>query len=191
MKRAVFFDRDGTLNQEIGYVSDPERIRLLPHAPEAVQAVREAGWLTIIVTNQGGVGRGLMTETQVQAVNRRVVELLGQHGVVMDGVYYCPHHPEGQIAEYRLVCECRKPSPGMLRQAAADHGIALVHSVVVGDKISDVQLAQAVGARGVLVRTGFGEAEWARAKAMGIQPDAVVSDVGEAVAWILGRDTQR
>ncbi len=166
-------------------MSDPRRIRLLPGAPEAVQAVREAGMYAVIITNQGGVGRGLMSEEDVQAVNARVVELLKVHGAEIDALYYCPHHPEGQVEAYRVVCECRKPAPGLLHRAADELPIDLERSFVIGDKLTDVRLAHAVGGKGILVRTGFGNAELESAHAEGLRIDYVADDVYDAVTWIL------
>lgn len=185
MRRAVFFDRDGTLNEEVGYVGEPERIRLLPGAPEAVRAANAAGFEAVVITNQSGIARGLLTEDQVRAVNERVVQLLAAHGARVDALYYCPHHPEGKVAPFNTACECRKPGAGLLKQAAEGRGIDLRRSFVVGDKVSDVGMAVAVGAKGVLVRTGYGNAELPKLKEKGIPVAHVADGVNEAVQWIL------
>ncbi len=185
LRPAVFFDRDGNLNEEIGYAGDPDRIRLLPGAAEAVRAVREAGMPAVVISNQSGIARGLLTVEQVETVNARVLGLLAAEGAAVDALYYCPHHPEGEIAAYAIACECRKPAPGLLQRAAAEHGIDLPASYVVGDKVSDVQLAHAVGGRGVLVQTGYGPREREKAVAQGVKIDHVANDVLDAVRWIL------
>jgi D-glycero-D-manno-heptose 1,7-bisphosphate phosphatase len=185
LRRAVFFDRDGTLNEEIGYVGDPSRIRLLPGAPEAVGAVNRAGFDAIVVTNQSGIARGLLTVDAVQSVNQRVLELLELHGSQVDAVYYCPHHPEGTVEAYRALCDCRKPAPGMLRQAAKDRGLTLDASYVIGDKACDVGLAVAVGAKGILVKTGYGNSEVAKIRERGYTVAFMADNVLEAVQWIL------
>lgn len=187
MRRAVFFDRDGTLNEEIGYVSDPDRIRLLPGAVEAVMAVRAAGMAAVIVTNQGGVGRGLMNEDQVRKVNARVIERLAEQGAVIDAVYYCPHHPKGTVQGYIYICACRKPAPGMVKLAAEDLDLDLPASFVIGDKTSDIELAWNAGARGILVQTGFGADEAALASERRIPLAYTAANVLDAVKWILAQ----
>lgn len=182
---AVFLDRDGNLNEEVGYLGDPARVRLLPGAGPAVRAVREAGMHAVIITNQSGIARGLIQDSEVRAVNQRVVKLLAEQGAEVDGVYYCPHHPEGAVAQYRVVCACRKPAPGLLHQAAEDLGVALEKSFVIGDKLSDVALAHAVGARGILVRTGFGNEQLLTDSPDVLAIDYVADDVLAAVQWIL------
>ena len=191
MKRAIFFDRDGTLNEEVGYISDPAQIRLLPGAAEAVRSTQAAGWLAIVVSNQAGVGRGLMTEAQVQAVNARFEALLAAGEARLDALYYCPHHPQGANEAYRVVCDCRKPAPGLLTRAAAKFSIDLSKSYVVGDKTTDVQLAQNAGAGGILVRTGFGADQLLEAQREGLTPLYVAGGVREAVEWIFAREQAR
>lgn len=185
MRRAVFFDRDGTLNEEVGYVGEPERIRLLPGAPEAVTLVNRAGLAAVVITNQSGIARGLLSEEQVTSVNDRVLELLNLHGARVDGLYLCPHHPEGKVAPFAVACECRKPAPGLLKQAASALELDLPGSFVVGDKASDVALAVAVGAKGILVRTGYGNAELQKIEQRGIPVAYVADGVLEAAQWIL------
>jgi D-glycero-D-manno-heptose 1,7-bisphosphate phosphatase len=187
MKPAVFFDRDGTLNEEIGYLGDPARVRLLAGAPEAVAAARSAGFATVIITNQSGIARGLLTEAQVQAVNARVVANLKLHHAEIDAVYYCPHHPEGTVEAFRGRCDCRKPAPGLLKRAAVECGLDLAASYVIGDKASDVGLAAQAGAKGLLVRTGYGNAEIEKLAARGYQAAYVADGVFDAVQWILSR----
>lgn len=185
MKPAIFFDRDGTLNEEIGYVNDPARIRLLPGAPEAVAAARNAGFMTVIISNQSGIARGLITDEQAQAVNRRVCDLLQDFGSRIDGVFYCPHNPKGIVLEFSIVCECRKPQPGLLRQAEAALGINLRKSFVIGDKATDVEAAIGVGATGILVRTGFGNDEAEEIARRKIAVAYIADGVQQAVEWII------
>lgn len=185
MRRAVFFDRDGTLNEEVGYVGEPGRIRLLPGAPEAVTLVNRAGLAAVVITNQSGIARGMLTETQVEAVNARVLELLNVHGAQVDGLYYCPHHPEGKVSAHAVTCDCRKPAPGLLNQAAAALELDLPNSFVIGDKASDVGLAAAVGAKGILVRTGYGNAELLKIEQRGIPVAYIADGVLDAAQWIL------
>jgi len=186
LRRAVFFDRDGTLNQEVGYVNHPSRLQVYPRAGEAVRLVNEAGWLAIVVTNQSGVARGLFTEALVQKTHRTLARRIAEAGAWLDGIYYCPHHPLALHQSYRADCACRKPSPGMLLEAAARFGIDLKRSFVIGDRHLDMQMAHQVGATAVLVLTGYGRGEWEyQRSAWQRQPDHVARDVREAARWIL------
>ena len=156
MRPAVFLDRDGTLIEERGYLSRLEEISLFEDAPDALRLLRDAGFALVLVTNQAGVARGLFDEAFVQEAHRHLAGLLANEGIVLDGYYYCPHHPDGVVPAYTRTCRCRKPGPGMVEQAAADLDIAVDASFVVGDKWLDVELARNAGARGLLVRTGYG-----------------------------------
>ncbi len=185
---AVFIDRDGTLTQEVGYVNHPERLRLLPRSAQAVRRLNEAGIAAVVVTNQAGVARGYFSEEVLAAVNAALVAQLKDAGAFLDGIYVCLHHPTEGVPPYRVVCDCRKPKPGLLQRAAADHGLDLARSTLVGDKASDLVAARAAGARGVLVLTGYGLGEWAyRRHRFGAAPDHVAEDLLEAVEWTLAR----
>jgi D-glycero-D-manno-heptose 1,7-bisphosphate phosphatase len=185
-RRAVFFDRDGTLNEEVGYVNHLERFLLFPFAGSAVRAVNEAGLLAIVVTNQSGVARGLFSESLVEQIHRRLSRNIRGEGGKLDGIYYCPHHPQARVGKYRAECACRKPSPGMLEQAAEKFGINLAKSFVVGDRYVDVVMARRAGAQSVLVLTGYGQGEWEYQRgSWQEQPDHVAANVYEAVRWIL------
>lgn len=157
--RAVFLDRDGTINEEKGYLFRTEEFAFIPGAPEAIRLLKEAGFLIIVVTNQSGVGRGYYDEAAVDAIHRHLDGELAALGTGVDGYYFCPHHPEHGIGRYRVECECRKPLPGMLLQAAADHGIDLSRSYMIGDKLVDVTTGIKAGCRPLLIRTGYGAAE--------------------------------
>jgi len=151
---AVFLDRDGTLVEELPYLHDPERLALMPGAAAALSALARAGFALVLVTNQAGVARGLYGEDAVERVHRRLGELLAAGGVALDGVYYCPHHPDGRVAAYARACRCRKPAPGMLEAAAGDLGLDLTASYLVGNDPVDVGAARAAGAAPVFVTTG-------------------------------------
>ena len=183
---AVFLDRDGTLTDEVGYVNHPSRLRLLPRSGAAVRRLNQAGIAVVVVTNQAGIARGYFSPEVLAAVNASLVSQLKDEGAHLDGVYVCPHHPtEGEVP-YRLVCECRKPKPGLLLRAASDLGLDLGRSTLVGDKGSDLVAARAVGARGVLVLTGYGLGEWEyRRSALPIQPDHVADDLLGAAEWVV------
>lgn len=183
---AVFLDRDGTISEEIGYITDPSRFRLLPGAAAAVRRLNLAGIPAILASNQSGPARGYYGEDTVRAVLAEMRRQLAAEGARLDAVYYCPHLPGGTVREYAEDCDCRKPRPGMLRRAAAEHGLDLARSFMVGDKDSDVAAARRAGCRAVLVLTGYGREEWAdRDRWREITPDYVAEDLAEAVDWIL------
>jgi D-glycero-D-manno-heptose 1,7-bisphosphate phosphatase len=154
MRRAAFLDRDGTIIEERHFLADPADVRLLPGAAAALRDLAEAGFLLVLVTNQSGIARGLFTPDDFAAVQQRLVALLAAEGVALDGMFHCPHHPD-----FTGPCDCRKPGLGMYRQAADRLGVDLATSVYIGDRISDVLPAVAIGGRGILVRTGYGRRE--------------------------------
>jgi D-glycero-D-manno-heptose 1,7-bisphosphate phosphatase len=184
MRRAVFLDRDGTIIEDDGYISDLGRIHLFPWSPEAINRLRAAGFLIIVVTNQAGVARGYFEERFLVEAHRHLDALLASQGARIDAYYYCPHHPDGVVAAYTRTCDCRKPAPGMIERAAADRDIDVAASFVVGDKWLDIELAQRAGAAGVLVRTGYGQSAEAERPA-GIHPVPVVDTLLDAAVWIL------
>ena len=183
---AVFIDRDGTLTEEMGYVNHPRRVRLLPRSAEAIRRLNHAGIPAVVVTNQAGVARGYFSEDVLHAVNGAVVALLKEAGAHLDGVYVCPHHPSVGEPPFRLDCDCRKPKPGLLHRAAAELSLDLARSTMIGDKPSDLVPARAVGARSVLVLTGYGLGEWEYRRAgFPVEPDHVAEDLLDAVDWVL------
>ncbi len=159
LNAGLFLDRDGTINVERGYLSDPDEVELLPGAAQAIRAANEFGLPVIIITNQAGVARGYHSEADVNSVNERLKELLKGEGARIDALYYCPHHPEVGNPPYRIVCTCRKPRTGMLKMAERSHGINLATSFVVGDKCSDIETGKNAGCGTVLVLTGYGRTE--------------------------------
>ena len=183
---AVFIDRDGTLTDEVGYVNHPARLRLLPRSAEAVRRLNAAGVAAVVATNQAGLARGYFSKDVLEAVHERLVDLLAREGARLDGLYVCPHHPTEGEPPFRADCDCRKPRPGLLLRAAADLDLDLGASVVVGDKPSDLAVARPVGARGVLVLTGYGLGEWEyRREHFSVQPHHVAGDLLDAVEWAL------
>jgi len=186
MKPAVFLDRDGTLIEEVGYLDRLDRLMFFPWSIDAVRLLNRAGYLVVVVTNQAGVARGFFEESFLGEAHRHIDATMAAGDARIDGYYYCPHHPEASVAAYRQMCNCRKPSPGMLRQAEQDLGIDLHRSFVIGDRWHDVQLAQTVGATGILVRTGYGQTEERRPKE-NVRAAAVVDNLIEAVGWMLRR----
>lgn len=158
MNKAFFLDRDGVLIEEEHYLSDPAKARLCPGAADAIRMMRAHGYKVIVVSNQAGIAKGYFTMKELKAVEARIDELLAAEGLALDGVYYCPHHPQGVVPEYRLACSCRKPEPGMLLSAAKDHEIDLAASVMIGDRVSDLKAGLNAGCKAVaLVHTGYGK----------------------------------
>lgn len=161
MKRAVFLDKDGTLIDDVPYNVDPARLRLARHAGPALRLMQQMGYRLIVVSNQSGVARGLFSEAALPPLFSALQDMLALEGVALDGWYWCPHHPQGMAAGYAIECGCRKPLPGMLRQAARDHGIGLAQSWMVGDILNDVEAGRRAGCRTVLIDNG-NETEWLR-----------------------------
>lgn len=184
---AAFLDRDGTIIEDVGYLADPAGIRLIPGALEALRLLRGAGYRLILVTNQAGVARGLMTEADVRRVNARLLEILAAEGIDFEAVHYCPHHPEHGPPEYRRECDCRKPGPGMVRRAAAELGLDPARSVIIGDHLSDAGVAAGFpGMRGILLLTGHGPGQQEKLERGEAEPpDHVAADILAAVRWLL------
>lgn len=174
-RRFVLLDRDGTVNVEVDYLSDPDKLALYPGVGAALRRLQGQGFGLVVVTNQSGIARRRFDLAALDRVHVRLREILAEEGVTLDGIYYCPHAPEDG-------CDCRKPLPGMVEQAVADHDFDPERSFLVGDKRLDVLMAQAVGATGILVRTGYG----AQTEADGKVPPGivVVDDLTAAAAFI-------
>jgi len=181
--KAVFLDRDGTLIVERGYITVPEGVELMPGAAAAVTRLREAGWKVFVVTNQGAVAKGLITEEELGLIHFRMVALLAEAGAEIDGVYYCPHHPDGDQLQYSVECDCRKPRPGMLERASSEHDVDLARSVMIGDTLRDLEAGRAAGAKAVLVLTGKGAAT----AELDHGADHVAPDLAGAVRWLLAQ----
>lgn len=184
LRPAVFLDRDGTLNEEVGYLHRVADFRWIPGAPEAVRRLNDAGLPVLVVTNQAGVARGLYTEADVDHLHAYMTAELARHGAHVDAFYFSPYHPEGIVERYRRASPCRKPGTALFEQAVAEWHVDAARSFVVGDKTTDLAPGRALGMRTVLVETGYGRAERERAQA-----DFVAADVGEAVARILAQPT--
>jgi D,D-heptose 1,7-bisphosphate phosphatase len=201
---AVFLDRDGTINEEVGYMDRLEKLKLIPVAAEAIRLINASGMKAVIVTNQSGVARGLFDESFVDAVHIRLREMLRTEGAFLDGIYFCPHHPTEGRERYLMTCDCRKPAPGLLLQAAADLQLETVRSYMVGDTLKDIEAGIRAGARGVLVRTGYGsesadtlhlsetsgrvipgEREHPHTEPVLFRPVHIAADILAAVNWIV------
>jgi D-glycero-D-manno-heptose 1,7-bisphosphate phosphatase len=184
MKAAVFLDRDGTLIEEVGYLTRVEQIAFYPWTVDAIRALNLAGLAVVVITNQSGVARGYLTEDAVVEAHRTIGAYVAGGGARIDAFYYCPHHPNGTIAAYAVSCDCRKPASGLIDRAVRDLELDPARSFVVGDKWLDVGAARAAGARAVLVRTGGGAVEEANPRP-GLAADAIVDNLAQAASWIL------
>lgn len=189
MNRAVFLDRDGIINEDVDLLVDATDIRILAGVPQALRGLKEAGYRLIVISNQTVVARGLATEEDVRAINAQVQRVLEQAGGPhLDGYYFCPHHPRATLPAYRITCECRKPRPGLLLQAAVEHVLDLSNSFMAGDRVTDIIAGAMTGCRTVLVRTGRDQAapiETIEPLDSSIEPDYVCADLQQAARWIL------
>lgn len=174
---AVFVDRDDTLAPNVPYCSHPDDFELFDGVPEAIAQLNEAELPVIVITNQSGVARGYFTEQTLSEIHAKLERLLAEHDAHVDAIYHCPHHPDDG-------CSCRKPEPGMLLQAAEEHGIDLTESVMVGDRLHDVAIARKVGALAVRIDQGKPDPEAAE---LDVEADLTVRHLGEAVGWIIER----
>jgi D-glycero-D-manno-heptose 1,7-bisphosphate phosphatase len=183
---AVFIDRDGTLNEEVGYVNHITRFHLYPWSAAAIRLLKLAGFKTFVITNQAGVARGYFKEELIGQVHERMRAELASQGAELDGVYYCPHHPTAGEPPYRQICECRKPKPGLIQQAALQHGLDFERSFMIGDRYSDVVLAHNAKVRSIFVLSGYGMGEYEyQRQNWAIQPGWIARDLLEAARWIL------
>lgn len=185
-KPAVFIDRDGTMTVEGGYINHPSRLELIPTTAAGIRLCNENGILAVVATNQAGVARGYFTEDLIHVVHNRMKDLLKEQSAYLDGVYYCPHHPHEGKPPYRAECNCRKPLPGMIEQAAKELPVDLSRSYMVGDKISDSEFGHRLGLRTVMVMTGYGRGEYEyQRQDWKDTPDFIAENLEEAVQWII------
>ncbi len=188
-KFVVWLDRDGTIVDDPGYLSDPAALVLLPNVGEALRRLAAAGGLLVLVTNQSGIARGFVDRETVDHIHGRLQEMLAADGAALDHIEICPHWPSETLPDGELACDCRKPHPGMVLRARVELGLEgrSVPEFVVGDKRSDLELARTIGAHSILVRTGDGAKAEGELTAHSSEADVVVDDLGAAVEWILER----
>jgi len=184
--KAVFLDRDGTISVEIGYIDNVELFKLYPESVEALASLKAMGYKLVVISNQSGVAQGFFPESRVRMIHDKMMSLLKENGVVLDGVYYCPHLPNGKIPEYAKECECRKPNIGMIKRAEKELKIDLRHSLLIGDKLSDIACGRNAGLKTILVRTGYGKEteQQLRGLSEAEKPEVIVETLREAVEWI-------
>ncbi len=186
MNKAVFLDKDGTLIHNIPYNTDPALIRLVDRTGEGLKLLKKAGYLLIVISNQSGVALGYFPEEDLDDVMTKLREELYTHGVTLDGLYFCPHHPDGTVKEYAVTCDCRKPRPGMILKAAKNFNIDLSQSWMIGDILHDVEAGNNAGCNTILINNG-NETEWKITPDR--QPTEVAGDILEAAQKILAYQT--
>jgi D,D-heptose 1,7-bisphosphate phosphatase len=194
---AVFLDRDGTINDEVGYLDRLDKLSIFPEAFDAIRRINQSGMKAVVISNQSGVARGYFDEAFVETVHERIQALLKEQGARIDRFYFCPHHPTEGIGIYRRACACRKPDAGLFLQAAQEMDIDLARSYMVGDMPKDIEAAGKAGVKGILVRTGYGGDPFRGLKngttvaqnSFPVQPDYIAGNILDAVTWIM-RDRQ-
>lgn len=188
-KPAVFIDRDGTINEQLGYINHLSRFVILPGVSEAVRLLNKNDWWAIIVSNQGGVARGYYPVELVDEIHAFLKSSLKEQGATIDGIFFCPHHPAGVLPEYSSECNCRKPETGLIDKACEVFDIDMSSSYVVGDRHVDIELASRLNLKGVLVKTGYGlgEMEYIIPQKR-LKPHHVAEDLLDAVKWILNEE---
>jgi D-glycero-D-manno-heptose 1,7-bisphosphate phosphatase len=182
MRKAIFLDKDGTLIENVHYNVNPDRIRLLPYAAEALSSLQKNNFMLIVISNQSGVALGYFTEAALLTVNKRIRQLLEQGSVSLEAFYYCTHHTSGTVPLYAKKCNCRKPAPGMLIQASRDYDIDLRKSWMIGDILDDVEAGNRAGCKTILIDNG-NETEW-RISSDRI-PDFIAKDLKHAAQFII------
>lgn len=186
---AIFLDRDGTINEEVGYIESLDKLVIIPAAFEAIRLINLSGFLAVVVTNQSGIAKALFSEAFVRKTHEQLQAALKQKGAAIDAFYYCPHHPTEGDPPYRQVCDCRKPAPGLFLQAARDMSIDLAGSFMIGDRYRDMEAAHRAGVKGVLVKTGYGadvlESIGPDQETPEGKPDFIAGNILQAVHWIL------
>lgn len=185
MNKAVFLDRDGVITKEPPYYAHKiDQLEVIPNSAEAIRLLNESGFKVIVVSNQAGVARGYYQEKNIQIYNNEMKRQLEEKGAHIDAIYYCPHHPEATIKEYRIDCDCRKPKPGMLKRAEKDLNLDLKRSFLIGDKMSDIEAGYRAGCKTILVLTGQGNSELKKISKMDIKPNYISKDLHTAIQII-------
>jgi D-glycero-D-manno-heptose 1,7-bisphosphate phosphatase len=189
-RKAVFLDRDGTLNVDVGYLHRLADLELFPWTGDALRLLKRAGYALVVVTNQSGIAHGLIDPDFIERCHAEMRRRLQSAGADLDGLYFCNHHPRGSVESLAIECRCRKPLPGMIEDAVRDLHLDTAQSWVVGDKWLDVNLGHAVGARSILVRTGWGSEQEER-RPEGQRVDAICDNLMHAVSVIIASDHGR
>lgn len=190
MTKAVFLDRDGTINEEMGYINHVSRFKIFDYVPQAIKLLNEAGYKVIVVTNQSGVARGYFSEELVNKLHQSLIENAKESSAEIDKIYYCPHHPTEGLGKYRLDCECRKPKTGMIEKARREFNLDMSSSYLIGDRYKDIVFGKKTGLHSIMVLTGYGRGEYTYQRgSWKIRPDHISENLLEAAKYIKGRAT--
>jgi len=185
LNKTIFLDRDGTIIEDSGYISTPEQIKFIPGSIEAIKLLNEAKYKVIVITNQSGVARGLFSEDMLQTIDKTLHKKILNGGAHLDGLYYCPHHPEHGVYPYRRECDCRKPQAGLIKKAAKEHHSDLAQSYMIGDHSCDIGAGSAAGVKTVFLLTGHGTHEQGK---LATKPNHTAADLLAAVKWVLKQE---
>lgn len=187
-KPAVFIDRDGTINEQMGYINHLTRFKILPGVAEAIRLLNENNVLAIVVSNQSGVGRGYFPVELVEEIHDYMKKTLEKEGAFFDGIFFCPHYPGASIPEYNMKCSCRKPGTGLIEQAGNSFDIDMSRSYAVGDRITDMEMAARANLKGIIVKTGYGRGDLEHVfPKRSVKPAYVAEDLLDGVRWIVSR----
>lgn len=185
MDKVVFLDRDGTINEEMGYINHINRFKIYEFVPAAIRMINENGYKVVVITNQSGIARGYFDEDLLTRVHEKLRFTLAQAGARIDQIYYCPHHPTEGKGEYRKDCECRKPKTGMIDMAKEVFDIDMEHSIMIGDRFKDMEFGKKVGLKSIMVLTGYGLGEFTYQREFWpFQPDYICKNLYEAAKII-------
>jgi D-glycero-D-manno-heptose 1,7-bisphosphate phosphatase len=183
----IFFDRDGTIIEEKNYLFRIKDLKLLDGVISGLQKLKPLGMPFYLITNQAGIAHDLFTKNQLRSVQNFLAQKLMESQIGFRAVFYCPHHPEAKLPEYRFNCFCRKPNPGLLYQAARFDKLNLKHSYIIGDKLTDLEAGRKVGAKTILVLTGYGPIEYEKIEPRQ-EPNFIASNIDDAANWIIGQE---
>ena len=184
MDKVIFLDRDGTINREDGYITRVDQLHLYEGTVPALKMLNSMGYRIVIVSNQAGVAKALLTEQALQEINSALLSMLAAQDILVDKLYYCPHHPDAVVTEYKKACECRKPKTGMIVRAEQELNVMARGAYMIGDKLTDIELAENFGGRGILLLTGYGKQEMKKLDPNKHHPSYIGKDILDAVEWI-------
>lgn len=186
LNKAIFLDRDGTINREVDFLRRVEDLRLLPKAASAIMLLRDLGFLVIVISNQSGIARGILTAADLETLQEELARRLKAKGAAIDAFYHCPHHPDGAVKDLAIECSCRKPAPALFKKAAEDFGVDFSSSYAIGDRLRDLIAPKELGCGAILVRTGYGKEELKNREKWPMAPDFIARNLYQGAFWIKG-----
>jgi D-glycero-D-manno-heptose 1,7-bisphosphate phosphatase len=188
-KRAVFVDRDGTINEQMGYINHLKRFIILPGVSDAIRLLNQHNYLVIVVSNQSGVARGYFPIDLVHEIHEFMLREMAKAGAIIHGVFFCPHYPGGEVKKYAIECNCRKPRPGLIEMACREFDIDISCSYMVGDRYTDIELADRCNLKGIMVKTGYGMGDIEYVLPFkDLHPVYIADDLLDAVRWITSQE---